>query len=1602
MTVPVPPCNIITSFLDSGAGQSLIAAAGAFKQSSIRPCVVTIEGVSGNLAITAIGTAVLVVVDNSGKEVLLELHQCLQSNGTHNLLSLSQLLQHPAVTVTLTNEAPMICVSNTEQAQDFHIPLQVVDGMFVLPFEVLSVTDPRRHGLPTVAITKSEEYRPATSFFPSDHPAAGTVMWRAIYHQSALVAYANKTFVCSNARGYREKLIEATESVFIDSTTRPTARRKYAPTDPSSMADLSTRMMGTSYDRLKHTIAVSIGLTTKTGGVRANRFPQGTLKRGQVPAVKKRLVHHLHQASVAEVVFTDTFMSGDSAYAYGQAFVCYRSRYGFVVIMKSRRQAGAAFRQFCADIFRPLILVRDNASELQYGDMLAACLELMVQSAFSTPHTQEEEYAEGFIGRVCQMTSFAMLFAGAPMFLWRYAMLSAVFIYNVTAGWYSAEQVWATPYELVFGEPFPDTSIVVPWGCGALILLRKGERKKFGSRCALVVFAHYATQHPTFTYAFWSPRTGRILYRRDAIFLVDVFPLRWGHNAGCKDGSMIVPYACERAPLSMRGPVKDFEDWAAPTLPSFADLISTERSCDVATDLSLPSPRTSVSSAGRHPAHTAFGSPSAVCVPAPSPLSLRTFPVGTTFSKQFGRHGRFDGTVMSIPSGDSDFYHVQYHDGDHEDLSAADLQQLIHPELTTRPMLVTTRSQSHHPRRRLAVAAPSAGLNGVAWTTPISARRRDTARHPLAEPFSSATVLQPDAVPWSPPPPDSIGSSCASFNDAIPLTTAVSPPLPHGAHDVWSAPTVSPQTASGTTSADPPTPVALNFPSTITGPHSPSEWSASTTSPPRPVALPSLSDHVTAPMSSSGEWVDTAKDYIRPGQQREDWRHFEVFDTDAQCQELVGRVFRNSNQAMCTVTHWDVDVGSDGGTQRWIHFLDSDIEESDKASLPEVQAWVARDGFPATSPAGTELFWSKVCGLYGTPSGTDASSMTTRPPGSITIPMLVSKVQDSLVVHDVAKWPMPTLSKTDIRRMMKAQPSIFKFGVHIPRNDTEADRSPERVQWRAGRTLEWLRLRTVVNAFDGDWTKERILRDLPAYQLADIGHCFFIYNYKCSGECRVRLVYDGSRQSPNTYGETFAPTVRPESTRLFHLYCTEHMYEIGQYDVPQAFLQADAQGDIFFYPPKGCSEFPGQIYRCLKNLYGGKAAARIYYLKFNAFLLTLGFESEVRDPCFFRRYEPSTGLYSLIISHVDDSRVGATPPILKEIFEALYDEFAVTVCDGGRFLGMDVDYDRSAGFAKLHMTTYIKEMVTRFESVDTTAGFPTREITGCLIWCVCCVHGADLMRVKELARKANQCTAEVYALGLKLMYRLQDRGSKGIIFRRHGAGKETVPANRRSTDECGHKTSYYVGAADVIDEFGERDLYRSCDVEEDDAIATATAHIPDSDLFTIVGYTDASFAVNEKMQSISGWIIYCNGSPILWGSLRQTVVVDSSCSAEYVASSICVKKVKELEHMLLFLHIKPHKPYPVYTDSQAAMAISNNGNSMGNVRHLAIRTHLTRCLISIGDIELRFCLSETQVADLMTKIVAAAQETGLIDRFYNDIAPDDQLAAADLDGSSSV
>jgi hypothetical protein len=148
-------------------------------------------------------------------------------------------------------------------------------------------------------------------------------------------------------------------------------------------------------------------------------------------------------------------------------------------------------------------------------------------------------------------------------------------------------------------------------------------------------------------------------------------------------------------------------------------------------------------------------------------------------------------------------------------------------------------------------------------------------------------------------------------------------------------------------------------------------------------------------------------------------------------------------------------------------------------------------------------------------------------------------------------------------------------------------------------------------------------------------------------------------------------------------------------------------------------------------------------------------------------------------------------------------------------------------------------------------------------------------------------------------------------------------------------------------------------------------------------YADASFAVGELKQSVSGYIVFLNGTPLLWGSLKQTIVVDSSCAAEYVAGSVACKQTIHAENLIGFLGFSCIKPYTLYTDSTACLSIASNADRLGNVRHLAIRYNLIRCYVTIGEIKMVYCVTEEMIADLLTKIVSGAQDQRLATRFYN-------------------
>ncbi len=117
---------------------------------------------------------------------------------------------------------------------------------------------------------------------------------------------------------------------------------------------------------------------------------------------------------------------------------------------------------------------------------------------------------------------------------------------------------------------------MVPFGCGVLVLLTEKERSKFKSRCALMLFVHYADAHPLYTYAVYSPRTRKVLMRQDCIFLTKLFPMRISREMTCmaSNGEEFNPIRSLRG-TRIVDPELSFADWSpADPLPPYEDHVT--------------------------------------------------------------------------------------------------------------------------------------------------------------------------------------------------------------------------------------------------------------------------------------------------------------------------------------------------------------------------------------------------------------------------------------------------------------------------------------------------------------------------------------------------------------------------------------------------------------------------------------------------------------------------------------------------------------------------------------------------------------------------------------------------------------------------------------------------------------------------------------------------------------------------------------------------------------------------------------------------------------------------------------------------------------------
>ena len=118
----------------------------------------------------------------------------------------------------------------------------------------------------------------------------------------------------------------------------------------------------------------------------------------------------------------------------------------------------------------------------------------------------------------------------------------------------------------------------------------------------------------------------------------------------------------------------------------------------------------------------------------------------------------------------------------------------------------------------------------------------------------------------------------------------------------------------------------------------------------------------------------------------------------------------------------------------------------------------------------------------------------------------------------------------------------------------------------------------------------------------------------------------------------------------------------------------------------------------------------------------------------------------------------------------------------------------------------------------------------------------------------------------------------------------------------------------------------------------------------ILGYTDADFAGDVKdRKSTSGHIILFGNSLICWYSKKQSIVASSSCEAEYISTSECIKKVLSIRNILEEL-IRFNGTIKIFTDNFASKINIENGNVNSKLKHIQIKFHIDRDYIEIRKI----------------------------------------------------
>jgi hypothetical protein len=160
--------------------------------------------------------------------------------------------------------------------------------------------------------------------------------------------------------------------------------------------------------------------------------------------------------------------------------------------------------------------------------------------------------------------------------------------------------------------------------------------------------------------------------------------------------------------------------------------------------------------------------------------------------------------------------------------------------------------------------------------------------------------------------------------------------------------------------------------------------------------------------------------------------------------------------------------------------------------------------------------------------------------------------------------------------------------------------------------------------------------------------------------------------------------------------------EIEQMDVKTTFLHGDLEEEIYMKQPEGFIVKGKQELVCKlkRSLYGLKQLPRMWYQKFDTYILSLGFVRRKFDHCIYSKEEGGCFIY--VGLYADDMLlIGNNMDTIKEVKKQLSSKLEMKDLDATNFImGMVIKRDRAAINTWLNHTKYIEIVLKRFNMQD--------------------------------------------------------------------------------------------------------------------------------------------------------------------------------------------------------------------------------------------------------------------------------------------------------------